>query len=637
MLEQIREFANKRVVKFLFAIFLVIPFGLFGIDFYFRNAVGGDIIATVGPAAIGSTEFDQALRQQADFYRQQFRGQFDQSLMDNPEIRRAVLDRLVNEKIAAVGSERAGIRMGDKQLANKIASEPVFQVAGRFSKERYEQFAKSQGMTPAGLDERLRNDYRLQDFRNAIADSAIVPRATLDSFIKLSEQTREVSVVNFAPDGYTAQVKVKPEEVKAYYDAHPQEFTEPERVRVEYVEMSIDALAAKTPVAPEDVKRVYEEQLNAGKLGQKEERRASHVLIAVKAGAPEAEKKAAEAKAAAIAAQVRKNPKSFADVARKESQDPGSAAQGGDLGFFSRGAMVKPFEDAVFAAKKGDILGPVASDFGYHVIEVTDIKPAKAKTLAEAAPEIEASLKKQGASRTFAENAENFSNMVYEQSTSLKPAAERFGLALQASPWIPKGAAVVPALASPKIQAEIFSEATIKNKRNTSAVEVAPNVLVAAHVIEHKAAELRPLAAVQAAIEARLTREAAAKLAKADGEAKLKELQAGKDPGLKWPAVLAVNRQKPGGLFPTVIDKVFRVDPAKLPAYVGVDSPMGYSLVRVSKVIDIEKVDDAQRAQLGSRLRDAVAAEEMESALDSLKGRIGVKVRKDALEKKPAS
>jgi len=638
MLEHFREFANKKIVKYLFAIFLVIPFGLFGIDYYFRSPVGGDVVATVGPAAIGAVEFDQAIRQQAEFYRQQFRGQFDASLMDNPEIRRGVLDRLVNEKLAAIGAERAGIRMGDKQLANKIAAEPAFQVDGRFNKERYELIAKSQGMTSVGLDERLRRDYRLQDFRSAIADTTIVPRATLDSFIRLSEQTREVSVVNLTPDGYMARVKVTPEQAKAYYDAHAAEFTDPERVRVEYLEMSIDALAARAAVAADDVKKVYDEQLQAGKLGQKEERRASHILVTVKADAKEAEKKAAEAKAQEIAARVRKNPAAFADVARKESQDPGSAVQGGDLGFFSPGAMVKPFEDAVFAAKKGDIVGPVASDFGYHVIRVADIKPAKVKSLAEAAPEIEANLKKLSASRTFAENAESFSNLVYEQSTSLKPAADRLGLAVQQSPWIAKGASAVPALGNPKIQAEIFSDATIKGKRNTSAVEVAPNMLVAARVIEHKPAELKPFAAVQAAIEKRLQRDEAMKATKAAGEARLKELQAGKDTAFKWPAALPVNRQRPGGLFPTVLDKVFRADAKKLPAYLGVETPAGYSLVQVSKVIDLEKIDDAQRSQLAARLRDAVASEEMESALESLKGRVGgVKVRKDALDKKPAS
>jgi peptidyl-prolyl cis-trans isomerase D len=632
MLEQFREFASKKFVRILFLLFLIIPFGLFGIDFYFKTPVGGDTLASVGPYRIGQAEFDQAIRNQAEIYRQQFRGQFDASLMENKEVRGAVLDRLVNDRLVQLGAERAGIRLSDKQLAAKIATEPFFQVDGRFSKDRYEQIARSQGLSVVGLDERLRQDFRNQQFRAAIAETAFVPRATLDSFIKLSGQSREVSVVNLTPEAYLAKVKVTPEQVKAYYESHSADYTNPEQVKVEFVELSLDAAAARAKAAPEDVKRVYEEEVKAGKHGTKEERRASHILITSPVDAKEADRAAAEAKAKEIAERVRKNPASFADVAKKESQDPGSAVQGGDLGFFARGAMVKPFEDAAFAAKKGDIVGPVKSDFGYHIIRVTDVKPEKIRSLAEVAPEIEAGIKKGNAQRDFNDAVEQFSNLVYEQSTSLKPAAEKLGLPVESSPWISKVASPIPALMSPKLLAEIFSDASIKAKRNTSAVEVGPNRFVAARVIDHKPAELRPLDAVKAEIERRLQREEAQKLAREEGESKLKDLQAGKETGVKWPAVLAVNRQKPGGLFPTVLDKVFRADAKKLPAYVGVDTPAGYSLVQVSKVIEVDKIDDTQRDALGARLRQAVAEEELESTLGSLRGRVGVTVKKGALD-----
>jgi peptidyl-prolyl cis-trans isomerase D len=635
MLQQLREFGNKRIVRFVFAIFLVIPFGLFGIDYYFRAPIGGDTLASVGSARIGAQEFDNALRQQAEIYRQQFRGQFDASLMDNPEIRRSVLDKLVNERLVAIGAERSGVRIGDQELARRISEEPFFQIDGRFSKERYELAAKGQGTTAIGLDARMREDYRQREFREAIIDTAFVPHATLDSFIKLSEQTREVSVVNISPESQMAKVQVKPEDVKAYYDKHITEFTIPEQARVEYLELSADALAAQMPVAPEEIAGIYELGLKSGRYGEREQRKASHILISVKPDAPEADRKAAEAKAKAIAESVRKNPKSFAEVAKKESQDPGSAPQGGELGIFPHGAMVKPFDDAVFGAKKGDILGPVATDYGFHVIYVTDIKPAKVKSLAEATPEIEAQLRKQAATRRFAEVAEQFTNMVYEQPSSLKPTADALKLNVQQSPWILKGMPVsLPALSNPKLAAEIFSADTIKNKRNTSAVEVAPGVLVSARVIEHKDPQQRPFETVQADIQKRLQREEGLKLARAEGEAKLKELQEGKDAGLKWPAALGVNRQKPGGLFPQVLDKVFRADAKKLPAYVGAETPSGYSLVQVSKVVDIEKVDDAKRNAMAGRLRDAVAAQEFEATLASLRGRVGVTLRKDALEKK---
>jgi peptidyl-prolyl cis-trans isomerase D len=637
MLEQLREFGNKRIVRLIFALFLVIPFGLFGIDYYFRSPVGGDTLVSVGSARVGAQEFDQAIRQQAEIYRQQFKGQFDASLMENPEVKRAVLDRLVNERLMSIGAQRSGVRIGDKELARRIAEEPFFQLNGQFSKERYELAAKGQGLTPVGLDERLRQDYREQAFRQSIMDTSIVPRTTLDNFIKLSEQTREVSVVNLMPEQYAAKVVVKPEDVKAYYDKHVAEFTVPEQVRVEFLELSADSLAPQMTVPPEEIAANYEQGAKAGRFGQREERRASHILITAKPDAPEAEKKAAEAKAKAIAEAVRKNPKSFADVAKKESQDPGSGAQGGDLGFFGRGAMVKAFEDAAFEAKKGDIIGPVQSEFGYHVIQVTDIKPAKVKTLAEATPEIEAGLRKQMASRKFAEVAEQFSDLVFQQPTSLKPAADALKLGIQQSPWFARGMPASPVLGNPKLQAEIFSADSIKNKRNTSAVEVSPGVLVAARVLENKPSQQRPFETVQADILRRLQREEGQKLAKADGEAKLKELQEGKDAGLKWPAALGVNRQKPGGLFPQVIDKVFRADAKKLPTYVGIDTPAGYSLVQVSKVIDIDKVDEVKRESMASRLKDAVSTQEMEATLASLRSRVGVTIRKDALEKKPAA
>jgi peptidyl-prolyl cis-trans isomerase D len=633
MLDKIRTLAQYKIVKLIFAIFLIIPFGLFGIDYYFRAPIGGDTVATVGNLRVSRADFDQALRQQQETLQAQFGRNFDASLMENPELRRSVLDRVINERLIALGAERSGVKIDDKQLAERIASEPAFQEDGKFSRSRYEAIARSQGYTVVGLDERLREDMRLARYRDAIVQTAIVPRTTLDGFIRLSEQSREVSMVNVGPEAFLAAVKPAETQLKAYYDARAGEFSVPEQVRVEYVELSLDALAAQSPVDPEEVKKFYES--TKSRFVQREERRASHILFTVKAGASDAERKAVEAKAAALAAELKKKPAGFAEAAKKQSQDPGSAAQGGDLGFFARGAMVKQFEEAAFSAKKDEIVGPVLSDFGYHVIRVTDVRPEKGKSLAEATPEIEAELKKGAAARRFAEVAEGLTNMVYEQSTSLKPVADQYKLAIQQSGWFAKsGAGALPQLTSPKILAEIFSDNAIKAKRNTAAVEVAPSVLVAARVIEHKPAEQRPFEAVRAVIEARYKRDEALKLAIADGEAKLKAAQEGKEAGLKWPAPLAVSRQKAGGLAPQVLDKVFRADAKKLPAVVGVATPAGYSLVRITKVIDIEAIDDDKRKALAERLQQTVAISELEASLTSLRGRIGVGVSKDALEKK---
>jgi peptidyl-prolyl cis-trans isomerase D len=592
--------------------------------------VGGDTVASVGSARISQAAFDKAIKDQLETYRAQFGANFDAALMDRPEIRQGVLDRVVNEQLVALAADRTGIRVGDRQLAERIMSEPAFQEDGKFSKARYDAIARAQGWTPKGLDERLRDEMQLNLFRESIGASSIVPRATLDAFIRLSEQSREVSVITVGPDAFLAGVKVAEPEIEAYYKSNAAEFTIPEQVRVEYVSLSLDALAAKLPAEAQDVQAFYES--NKARFVQPEERRASHILLTLKPDGSEAEKKAAEDKAEAILKAVRARPASFADVAKKESQDPGSASQGGDLGFFRRGAMVKAFEDAAFAAKKDEIVGPVRSEFGIHVIRVADVKPEKGKSLAEATPEIEAEVRRNLASRRFPDVAESLINGVYEQSTALAPTAERLGLPLAQSPWFSK-AAPGPVFGNPKLLAEIFSDEAIKAKRNTAAIEVQPGVLVSARVIEHKPAELRPLETVKAGIEQKLRRDAAMRLAVADGEAKLKAAREGREEGLKWPAPLAVNRQKPGGLQPPVLERAFRVDAGKLPAIDGVSTPMGYSLVKVTKVMDVDRIDESRRKALSDQLRQTLAAAELESTLATLRSRIGVSVRTDLVEK----
>ena len=313
-----------------------------------------------------------------------------------------------------------------------------------------------------------------------------------------------------------------------------------------------------------------------------------------------------------------------------------TAVAGGDLGFFSRGMMVRPFDDAAFQAKKGELLPPVLTDFGYHIILLTDIRPEKGKPLAVATPEIEGELKKQKAQRKFAEIAEKFTNAAYEQSTSLKAAADVAGLAVRQSPWIAKGQGAQPPFGHQKLGQALFSDEVVKNKRNTEAVETAANTLVAARVLEHKPASVRPLAEVDKAIIAKLTREEAGALAKKDGEAKLEALRAGKPVAdLKWPSLLAVSRGNPGGLPPPVIDAAMKLQAKTLPAFAGTENPGGgFSLIQVAKVIEAPVADEAKLKATRSRLAQAVTQQEMLSLLAEIRTKSDVSISKDALEKK---
>ncbi|MCX7178901.1 MAG: peptidylprolyl isomerase, partial [Proteobacteria bacterium] len=282
---------------------------------------------------------------------------------------------------------------------------------------------------------------------------------------------------------------------------------------------------------------------------------------------------------------MKKSPNDFAKLAKQHSQDPGSAEKGGDLDWFGRGMMVKPFEEAVFSLKENEISSVVRSDFGFHIIKLSGIKAERAKPLQEVRGEIAEELKRQGAAKKYAELAEAFSNTVYEQSDSLKPAAEKFKLTLQQSPWISKGATLPGPLGNAKLNAALFSDDAIKNKRNTEAVEVTAKNLVAARIVEHKPASLQPLEAVKGEIEKRLVREEALKLAQKSGEAYLAKLKQGEQPDLAWGAVHSISRVSAPGIAPEAVRSIFSSDVAKLPAYAGVQlSNGGYALYRTMRI-----------------------------------------------------
>jgi len=297
----------------------------------------------------------------------------------------------------------------------------------------------------------------------------------------------------------------------------------------------------------QDLKTYYEQ--NVARLSGTEERRASHILIAAAKGSSDAERQKAKARAEELLTQVRKAPESFAEVARKNSQDTGSAPQGGDLDFFARGAMVKPFEDAAFALKKGEISDVVESDFGYHIIKLTDIKAPKQKSFAELRTSLEADLKNQQARTKYAEAAEAFANGVYEQSDSLKPVADKLKLEVQSANRVLRqpepGAKGV--LANAKFLEAIFSTDTVANKRNSEAVEVGPSQLAAARITQYTPARTLPLAEVRAAVRERVVNARAAELARQEGEKQLAAWKASPAQGLLQVAAGPLQGRDQGG------------------------------------------------------------------------------------------
>ena len=626
---------NKRIVQG-FLVLITLPFAFWGVDSYFRSAGGAGELASVGGSSISRQDFSQALRDQQERLRGQLGRDFNPAMLDTPEARQAMLDSLVTQRLLLLHAAKSGLTASDAQLIEVIGSIPALQEDGKFSKRRYEQALRAQGLSQAGFEAKLRQDLTLQQLVQAVSDTAVVSKAAAERIVAIQLEERLVSEVAIRPEQYAAQVKISTESVKEYYEKNRNQFEIPQQIRAEYVVLSREALAEQITVSPDEIKSAYDK--NARNYETQEERRASHILIQSPADAPEAEQKAARARIDAIYQQVKKNPADFAKLAKEHSQDPGSAQKGGDLGYFQRGAMVKAFEDAVFSLKENQVSDVVRSEFGYHIIRLTGIKAGKVRSLDEARETIAAELKAQAAGRKFAEAAEAFSNTVYEQTDSLKPAADKFKLQIRQTDFFDQANRVPagPLAGNDKLFSALFSDDAIKNKRNTDAIEVAPNTLVSARVLELRPAQLRTLESVKAEIEKRLLAEETARMAHKDGESKLARLNKGEELALAWGQPQTVVRQPMRGLTPEAQRAIFKATTDKLPAYAGMQLQSGaYMLYRISQVkTGVAKGEtDPRPKALRAQLAQLYGAEDFNGYLAALRQRYGVKIDRSALAK----
>ncbi len=608
----------KRVIQ-IFLFLIAITFATWGIESYTQFRGGRDTVATVNGLEISQNEFADELRRQQEQLRRMFGGAVDPAMLDSPEMHRSVLESMIGQRLVASEAARAHMFLSREAVIDAITSAPEFQEDGKFSPAKYSAYLASQGVTDQGNVANLQTQIPLARMAGAIADTAIAPRTVVARMNALVAQRREVSEARLDVKQFLPQVKVSDEQVRAYYEANQADFRTPERVRVEYVVLSAEALARQDPPSESEVRAAYDAR--ASQFRVEEQRRASHILVKTK---DEADK---------LLADLKKNPGRFAELAKKHSLDPGSAEKGGDLGWFGRGMMVKPFEEAAFKLEQNE-MQVVESEFGFHVLRLTGIQAGKTRPYEEVKKEIADEVARQKGQRKFAEAAETFSNMVYEQSDSLKGAAERFKLPIQTTGWIAKSARQeLGALDNPKLLSALFSSDALKNKRNTDAIEVAPNTLVAARVLEHQPAAQRKLDEVKAEITELLRNREASALALKEGTAKLEQLRKGQDAGVKWGAPRLISRQGSQGFPPNVMRQVFGADTAKLPAYIGIPLPdAGYVLLRVSKVIDeASKEPDPQAAMRAASLYGNA---QYEAFVESLRSRADIEIRPGSLTEK---
>lgn len=638
MFEFIRT--HRRLMQFLLLLFIFPSFAFFGVESYTRMRGGDDAVAKVAGESISQQDWDAAQRQQMDRMRQMFGEKFDTKLLDTPETRRAVLDNLIAQRAMIAEVSRDKLQVSDQMLAQTLVAIPgLVKADGTFDNEQYKMLLGAQGMTPALYEARLRQDLALQQINTAVQASAFAPKTVAARLSDLNDQERTVQQLSFKNAAYATQVKVTNDMLKAYYEKNSTQFQVPEQAKIEYVILDKAAASTQINVSDADIKSYYDQ--NQKQYAGSEERRASHILISLKKDASAADKAAAKAKADKLYAQVSANPSDFAKLAKANSDDPGSAEHGGDLGYFGAGMMVKPFEDAAFQMTQGQVSQPVQSDFGYHIIQLTGIKPATAKTLDQVKSEISNTIKTQLMSKKYAELADVFNNTVYEQGDSLKPVADKLKLKIETASNVTRqpNPAVVAAAPynNPKFLNALFADDVVKNKHNTEAVEVAPNTLIAARVVEYKPQSKRPFEEVQAVVRERVTQAEEAVLAKQAGEAKLAALKQ-KDDTAGFAEAKSVSRVKDQGLSADVVTALMKAETGKLPAYVGVTLPgQGYSVFRISKVGQPATPDTARRQAEQQQVADALAQQEMLAYLNVLKEKAKVKILKAAAKPAGAS
>jgi peptidyl-prolyl cis-trans isomerase D len=591
---------NTKIMMGLLFLLIIPSFVMFGIEGYSRFNDGGVVVAKVNGNKIVQAEWDAAHKREVDRIRASMPN-VDVKMFDTPEAKYATLERLVREQVIAAAAQKLHLVASDARLARELQQSPSIAslrtADGKLDMERYKQMVASQGLTPEMFETQVRADLSNRQVIQGVQASAYATPAQTQTALNAFMQRREAQILNFPAADFLSKVSVNDADLKAYYDKNAAKFQSPESADIEYVVLDIESLRQTVTVNEQDLKTYYEQNLQ--RLSSKEERRASHILITAAKDAPEAEKKAARAKAEDLLKLVKAKPASFAEVARKNSQDPGSAVKGGDLDFFGRGAMVKAFEEAAFSMKKSDISEVVESEFGYHIIQLTDIKSPKAQSFESLRPSLEADLKKQQAQKKYAELAETFSNTAYEQSDSLKPVSDKLKLSIQKASQVARvPAATAQAknlLNHPALLQALFSDASLQKGRNTEAVEVAPSTLVAARVIKHHPAATLPFADVKDTVKRNVTQERAAEMAKAQGEQRVAAL---KNSAEGLPNAIVLSREKSQKQLPQVVDAVLKADPAKLPVVTGVDlGAQGYAVVRVTKVLPPEADNKELMAQ----------------------------------------
>ncbi len=595
MLSAIRDKTQGIVATFIMAL-ITVPFALWGVNSYFDS--GGQL----NVAKVGGVEISQNVyRNEID----RLRGRVEPKTLDNPQFKQTILDSLIDKTLIVQHAQDQGYRISNAQLAETIRHQPGFQRDGKFDSALYEALLRREGMSPQQFETKVREQILITHLQAGIGESRIITSAEIAYLTRLLAQEREVAYALIGTDGLMARITVSGMEMEQYYSAHPELFQLPERVRVEYLQLSAGDLNQNQPPTEEELKKAYSDE--AARYVVPEKRRASHILISLPAQPTENQSREALAKIQDIARRARAGA-DFASLAKKHSADGVTASQGGDLGEIRRGVLPKELEDAVYALKPGEISQPVRSTYGYHLVKLTAYTPEKRKSFVDVRKELIEAVRRHHGEERFFDISEKFRNLVYEQPDSLAPAAKALGLEIRKSEWFSQAGGTGIA-AYPKVVQAAFEPDVLSQTRNSDAIEISTDTLVAIRIADRRPAGRKPLTEVRPQVERALKQERAQQQARRLGEEALQELRAGgpletlaRKHGFKYLPPKTLTRRQTAGVDPRIVESAFRAPRPEgdHPVHDLVDlGDQGYAVLALKRVRDAStKLDNGEQQQV---------------------------------------
>ncbi|MGH8494916.1 MAG: SurA N-terminal domain-containing protein [Gammaproteobacteria bacterium] len=494
MLQQIRDRITGWIAGIVLGL-IALTFIFWGIDF---GTAARDEAAKVDGEAIPLSQFRTAYQNRLNQFQQYYQDEIPDAMRE--QIRRNVIEGMVRRSLLSQRAEEAGYRVSDAAVIESIQSLPVFQVGGEFSSDAYNARLRSQGLSPSAFEAEQRNLLELNQLQEAITRTAFATQAEVRRFAELEKEQRELAWVEFPVEAYEDGVSIDDAAIEEYYATHEDEYRTPETVTLSYVEVRADEMAGDIDVSEQELEEYFASV--SERYRTTEQRRARHILIEIDDDTTEEE---AQARAAAVLERAQSGG-DFAALAREFSDDTGTANAGGDLGWLEPGMFAGPFDDALFSMSAGEIRGPVRSEFGFHVIELTDVRPGETRTLDDVREELTAELKSERADDRFYDRAQALADAAFETSGELDSVAEQLDLELHRIPEFSRTNGGGEIGANPIVIDAAFDEAVLVGGENSPILELGENHAMVVRVSDHQVSTVKPLEDVRGEIVAALTR-----------------------------------------------------------------------------------------------------------------------------------